>query len=167
MGYIVEVSFDTRKHKNISELKYNLKEISYNCGGDGGIFLQEFEENKKTNTSNKFIFISNFEKKEQYCNKYIDSYYNPDFEYLFLHHEQPINISQEAKNCQLFIHKIRMIKNILLETIYTSQPCILLYASKRFLTRINKKDAENYLNHNKIRRLSDEEELLVNTIINK
>lgn len=163
MGYTVEVSFDTRKHKDITDIKHQLKEISYNCGGDGGIFLHEFEGIGKSITSNICVFISCFDYYDEDYYNTIDSYYYPEFEYLFLDSNQSQVISPEAKNCQLFIHKIRMINNVFLETIYTTEQCKLLYASRRFLNRMKKEEADNYLN-NKVRRLSDEEELLINTI---
>ena len=163
MGYSVEVSFDTRKHKDISYIRHLLKELSYACGGDGGIFLHEFEGTGKTITSNICVFISCFENDEEYN---METYYNPELEYLFLEPNETDIISQEAKNCQLFIHKIRMLNNILLETIYNTDPCKLIYASRRFLGRMQKEEANNFLN-NKTRRLSDEEEILIKTIKSK
>ena len=131
MGYTVEVSFDTRKHKDISDFKYDLKQLSYSCGGDGGIFLHEFEGTKKI-TSYMCVFICCFDNNEEYN---IESYYYPEFEYLFTESNETDSLSQEAKNCQLFIYKIRSLKNIFLETIYSSQQGKLIYASKRFLIK--------------------------------
>jgi hypothetical protein len=118
--------------------------LCYSCGGNDAIFLHEFDNCKDKTTSYTCIFICFFDKNEEYI---IDSYYNTEFEYLFIEPNYTDNISQEAKNCQLFIYKIRNLNNnILLETIYSSNPSKLIYASKRFLLKMKKEEAKKYLN---------------------
>ena len=143
MGYIMELSFNILKNKNISEITANIKLIAnlYQCNHFYDYIEMENEYNKyiinKNVTRNHYIIVIEFDE------------------------ENILNFSK-------FIKIIQRMKNIYLECIYQDNIiCKIIYASPYYLKTMDKDKIINYKKFKKDEIYLDNEIIILQEIYDK
>lgn len=116
MGYMVEVSFDTRRRSDVSALQASLRALAVSYGGDTGFFVHELEGTGRTMVEQNCVYTTEFESEDD-CDDDIDVL---------------------IQNCKQFLYKVSRLDRVYVETVSNTQGYKMIYASHKYLKRMGK-----------------------------
>lgn len=141
MGYMVEVSFDTRRRSDVTSIQSLIRHLAIDSGGDTGYFVHEIEGKGKTIIEQSCVYTTSFDD---------DSLQ-----------------TQLIDNCQRFLNKVSRIDRVYVETVAHIETYQLIYASNKYLKKMGKVFAKKYRENRKTLNISDLERNMLSEIKRK
>ena len=139
MGYTIDVSFDLRKKKSVSNTRSMITDLAYTFNCSSVYDNYEFEGRRHTVYRSSCVLIIEFNDE---CES--------DFE-----------------NILNFLKSLKLIKNIYIESIYCDSPAHFVYTSSKYQNMMENKKISELNRKRKRERLYSDEDLLVLEAISK
>jgi hypothetical protein len=120
MGYMVEVSFDTRRRSDVTALQSSLRATAISFGGDAGFFVHELEGRGRTMVEQNCVYTTEFESGDD---------------------EDDDSV---IKKCKQFLQKVSRLDRVYVETVSNTHGYTMIYASHKYLKRMGKDVKKTY-----------------------
>jgi hypothetical protein len=138
MDYSIEISFDIRKHKNVTTMKNNMLDLAHEYGGGYIYIMHDIAGKGRHNIYRNHCIIS------------------------------VTFTEDNIENCVKFIKQIKKTRSYKIECIYKSSGnSRLLYASTVYLKTINKEQSETYTTQKSTNHYTYNEYLLISELFAK